>query len=203
MEPTFPVFILSCERSGSTLLHYILDTHPDICCPGDLSLGALIKDLRVTVSRTFGTTAADDPVKRDALERKEVRRILTGLLSRYARIQGKKIWCDKTPYNLKYLTHIEWAFPEARYVCLHRDSLDVVQSCMELPEKDFIWWALPYVIKHRRNYPAAFLESWVEKTLEILAFETRNPLTYRIKYESMVGDPVKALDPLFRFLELE
>jgi hypothetical protein len=41
-----PIFILSCYRSGSTLLRYILDSHPDVYCPPELSLGQSAVDLR-------------------------------------------------------------------------------------------------------------------------------------------------------------
>jgi hypothetical protein len=33
MLPTEPVFIVSNARSGSTLLRYLLDAHPDIATP--------------------------------------------------------------------------------------------------------------------------------------------------------------------------
>jgi len=203
MDFSPPVFILCCERSGSTLLQFIMDTHPDICCPGEMGLGTLCRDLRVTVSRSFGTRFMDNPLEREEVEKREVRRAVLDLLSRFADTQGKKVWCDKTPYNLKYLEQLRWAFPEARYVCLHRNALDVVHSCLDLPEKEFLWWALPYVVKHQRNLPAAFLDNWVEKTETLLDFESGNPKSFRIKYEDLVADPPKALGPLFRFLELK
>jgi len=33
-----PIFILSAARSGSTLLRYILDHHPEIACPPESNL---------------------------------------------------------------------------------------------------------------------------------------------------------------------
>jgi len=203
MEPHPPIFILSCERSGSTLLQFILDTHPDICSPGEMAMGALCRDLRVAVSRSFGTRFLDDLRKREETEKREVRQTLSGLFSKFAHNQGKKIWCDKIPYNLKYLEHLEWTFPDARYVCLHRAALDVVHSCLELPEKEYLWWALPHVVKHQRNLAAAFLDSWVEKTGVLLDFEAGHPQSFRIKYEDLVADPPKALIPLFRFLGVD
>src|SRR5579872_493444 len=203
MTSTSPVFILSCERSGSTLLRYILDSHPDICCPGELFLGTLTKDLCLTVSRTIGLAGGGSLEDQDKATRQEVNRILTELLSKFARIRGKKILCEKTPYNLKHLKEIEWIFPDARYICLYRDSLDVVQSCLDLPDKELIWWALPYIVKYQRNYIAAFLESWAEKTAMMLDFENRRPQTCRILYETLIKDPKKALDPVFKFLGLD
>lgn len=198
MNESSPIFILCCERSGSTLLHYILDTHPDICCPGELFVGQLSEILRLTVSRTVPDSLED----REGVIRRKVRGVLEGLLLEHAQAVGKKFWCDKTPSNALKLPEIEWVFPDARYLCLYRDSLDVVQSCLEIPEKSYMWWSLPYVAKHPQNYMAALLENWVEKTENILAFESSHPNALRVRYEDLVADPVKTLGPLFNFLGL-
>jgi protein-tyrosine sulfotransferase len=203
MAPTFPIFILSTERSGSTLLRYILDTHPDICCPGELYLGRLAKDLSETVSRTLGLTAGEQAQDQDQMTWGEVHRIIDDLLSNFARVRGKKIWCDKTPFNLKNLSELEKAFPDARYICLYRNSLDVVHSGLDLKEKSYIWWALPYVVKHPKNYAAALLESWIDKTQLMLDFEKNHSQTCRVQYETLVENPVKALTPVFQFLGLD
>jgi len=135
MDDLSPIFILSCERSGSTLLHYILDTHPEISCPGELFLGQLSKLLRLAVSRTTGYVTLGSLEERDETARREVYKILTDLLGKFTKARGKKIWCEKTPYNVNDLTHLDWAFPQARYILLFRQSLDVVQSCLDMPEK--------------------------------------------------------------------
>ena len=103
MAPTLPIFLLSCERSGSTLLRYILDIHPDICCPGELYMGRLVKCLRETVARTIGLAAGEKPEDQDWAAQREVHRMLSELMGKYAQIKGKKIWCDKTPLNLRDL----------------------------------------------------------------------------------------------------
>jgi protein-tyrosine sulfotransferase len=203
MTPASPIFILSTERSGSTLLRYILDTHPDVCCPGELFLGRLAKDLRETVSRTLGLTSGEEVGDQDQATWREVNRIINELLSNFTRLRGKKIWCDKTPFNLKNLDELEKTFPDARYLCLYRNSLDVVHSGLGLEEKSYIWWALPYVVKHPKNYAAALLESWIDKTQIMIDFEKRHPQVFRLRYEALVVDPVGTLNPVFEFLGLD
>jgi protein-tyrosine sulfotransferase len=205
MSSSAPIFILSCERSGSTLLRYILDTHPALCCPGELYLGQLIKDLRITISRTTALAAAKESAELDAATQREVHRILDDLLSGFTRARGKRVWCDKTPANLKSMADIEWAFPEARFICLYRNSWDVVQSCVETRQKGMVYtWATPYAVQHLHNFVAAMLESWVEKTQIALNVENFYPqMSYRIKYENLVQNPAGVLEPLFKFLELD
>jgi Sulfotransferase family len=37
-----PVFVLCMSRSGSTLLRLILDTHPDLACPPETNIPAVL-----------------------------------------------------------------------------------------------------------------------------------------------------------------
>ena len=36
-HPQSPVFILTTSRSGSTLVRFILDSHPDLACPPEIA----------------------------------------------------------------------------------------------------------------------------------------------------------------------
>ena len=47
-------FVLCSARSGSSLLRYILDTHPDIAIPGELKTGKFCKSLYDFVASTRG-----------------------------------------------------------------------------------------------------------------------------------------------------
>ena len=125
---TSPIFLLSCERSGSTLLRYILDTHPAICSPGEILLGATLDALYRTLSRTTALVLGDchDPEACKEHTRTELRRVTHDLLGRYCAARGKAMWCDKSPGNLDYLDLIDWVFPEAHYICLYRNGLDVL-----------------------------------------------------------------------------
>jgi protein-tyrosine sulfotransferase len=199
-----PVFILSCERSGSTLLRYLLDAHPEICSPGELALGHLLRDLQRVVMRTLARVVPGSEDERSAFTRREIRRIVEGIMDRYAAGRGKRIWCDKTPSNLFSLAEIDATFPDARYVCLYRQSLDVVQSCLDVSRFGFMHGLAEYVERNPRNVVAALLESWAEKTAVILRFEESHPSRcFRVCYEGLVNDPEPTLDGLFEFLGLQ
>src|SRR6185437_1179652 len=58
-----PVFVLCMGRSGSTLLRFLLDAHPELACPPETSLPALCGQLAVVWSLIEGAPLA---AERDA-----------------------------------------------------------------------------------------------------------------------------------------
>lgn len=207
MNETFapPVFILSCERSGSTMLRYVMDTHSKIACPGHLYLGSLCENLNRTLFGTLAQTQGgrDEEAKRQyALS--ETRSMVVNIMQRYTAAKGKQIWCEKTPMNLEYLPVLEAHFPEAKYICLYRNCMDVVNSSLNMSKFRFLPEHMPYVHRNPENIIAAMTENWLEKTGRLLAFEAAHPeRCYRVKYESVVTQFEETLAPLFQFLGVE
>jgi hypothetical protein len=200
-----PVFILSCERSGSTLLRYIVDTHSEICCPGQLYLGQLCRDLHTTIFYSLGqTTGATSEEERGRLVAAEVRRVVDELMGKYARAKGKRMWCDKTTLNLQHLKILNTVFPDAKWLCLYRDCMDVAYSGIECGRLGFMPELAPYVRKNPENIVAAMVENWVDKTGTLLAFEREHgERCFRVRYEDVVLNPPRTLRRLFAFLDLE
>lgn len=198
-EASPPIFILCCERSGSTLLRYILDTHPEICSPGELALGWVAGYFSTMVERTLGQTVPAP--ERAALVASTTRRSIGEVMEAYARAKGKRLWCDKTPMNLQRLPELERVFPDARYLCLYRHCMDVAHSCLESGRGGFMPELAEYIRQSPSNFLDAMVASWVDKTSAQLAFEAEHPSRcFRVKYESLVFDPVGTLEPLFGFL---
>lgn len=206
-----PIFILSCTRSGSTLMRCVLDTHPDVCSPGELHLGRLCDDLRHVIEH-LDTAQLDGAYEQTERARKvnlEVKQLVSSMMNTYAMRKGKRIWCEKSPTNLDYLEALSDVFTDARYICLHRHAMDRVHSCMEFgrlkgavsgnhgfPENPL------YYIRNR-NKISALVDSWVDKTSKLLAFERQYPSKcFRVKYESLVANPAEVLEALFSFLEI-
>jgi hypothetical protein len=204
-DTSSPVFILSCARSGSTLLRYIVDTHPAICCPGELNLGSLCDHLYWAIHDTIGQAVkASNEAERERVALNEVRRIVSEFMSSYAITKGKRIWCEKTPMNLVYCDVLSEVFPKARYLCLHRRCLDVVHSCLEFSHNRYIGELAPYFEKYPNDRVSAMISYWVDRELMLLDFEQRNKSSlFRIKYEDIVQNPAKSLGPMFDFLGVE
>ncbi|HEU4711736.1 MAG TPA: sulfotransferase [Pyrinomonadaceae bacterium] len=197
-----PVFVLSHERSGSTLLRYIIDTHPQVCSPAHLHLGQLCRSLYTSILFSVGQTF--DEAIRERLVAAETRRIVDELMTRYTNAKGKQTWCEKTTENLQYLGILHDVFPDARYICLYRNCMDVVHSSIECSRWGFMPELAPYVQKRPDNIVAAMVESWIEKTKVLLEFEQAHASQcFRVKYETLVAEPSQTLSAMFAVLGLD
>ena len=195
-----PIFILSSPRSGSTLLRCIVDTHPDICSPPQLDLGALCDRLYHAAFYSIGQLAGSEHEKQQ-LAITETRQVANGLMTRYMSAKGKKQWCEKTTENSDHLPIIEKIFPDARYICLYRNCLDVAHSCIRFNPLGYMPELAPFVGRRPDNFVAAMMEGWLETNRKLLDLEAENPeRCFRIRYEALVADPKAVLPHLFEFL---
>lgn len=204
-DSSAPIFILSTPRSGSTLLRYIIDTHPEVCCPSEILLGVLCEDLYLVLSLTLGQTlpAPGSPAS-ERVVIAEVRRIVSEIMGSYAAAKNKRIWCDKSPRNVNHLQYLNAVFPDAKFICLYRHGMDVLNSFMERVQEGWMIDLKYYARNHGfRNHYSVYLDSWLEKTVTMMEFERDNPdRTFRLKYEDLVLNPAGTLSPMFSFLGL-
>ena len=200
-----PIFIMASARSGSTLLRYIIDTHPDICCPAELNLGNLCSQLLQVHSYT--TAQVSTAVQEREIQQRiyaEVRQTVSDIMLSYATARDKKNWCEKSSGNLVQADTLMKVFPGAKYVCLHRHCMDVVYSLLEMSRFGFVEWTVKYVHKNPRNIVAAMAEYWADYTERLLRFERQYSADcFRIKYETLVTDPSTTLKQLFAFLDVD
>ena len=197
-----PIFILSCVRSGSTMLRCIVDTHPNLCSPGHLKLGPLCAALYMATYYSLGKLPdIETEEQRDQLAIKETRRVVADLLGRYAQGKGKNHWCEKSTVNIDYLEILAKVFPQAKYICLYRNCLDVAYSCIKFNPLGYMSELASYVQKRPTNLVAAMIDNWLEKNNKLIGFEqTHANQCIRINYESLVLQPEQILAKLFCFL---
>jgi protein-tyrosine sulfotransferase len=195
-------FILSSARSGSTLARFLIDTHPDIYCPGELRMGELAAVLYWCIASLEGRFGR--PRAENAAILAQAREVIAGLLESKTREKGKRMWCEKTPDNLTYLSLLTTMFPDSRFICLYRHAKDVARSCLERSRFGFLPVLEKYVHRSPRNTIVAAVEYWVDCTSALLDLEKERPgQTFRLRYEDVVLSPETALPPLFRFLGVE
>jgi len=143
-----PLFIIGSERSGTTLLMAMLGNHPRIAVPevawyyprfrpylfsyGDLSQSQNLRTLADEMVFGLKTPFWDMPVNPATIvdeilagaPEASFAGIYTAMFERYARLQNKPRWGEKTPHNLFYVGQILEDFPNAQFVFLTRDGRD-------------------------------------------------------------------------------
>jgi hypothetical protein len=193
-----PLFVLSCARSGSTLLRYILDTHPDVACPPEVDLGELCSKLTRLYSgispQRLGQGQGSEHI--DA----QIRLFVDGTMGAYARARGKRRWCEKSPPNVLFADRLVTLFPGARFACLYRHCMDVVASCLETQGD---WNAHAVRSDDPRANMRELVRYWIDRTERQLAFERSQPAScVRVTYERLVERPMEEARRLFEGLGL-
>ena len=194
-----PIFVISNYRSGSTLVRYLLDVHPQVCCPAELRLGALCQQL-FNVAELLSADAADGAWTGDRMQKRleTVRNVVETMMVDHCLQRNKERWSDKSPANCETLHVLQRVFPDAQYICLHRRPLDQVRSTLEI---DGIKHISPYLSKYRGDVVAAAVDRWCTITERILALEhQQHGSTLRITYEDLVNDPESEMERVMRFL---
>jgi tetratricopeptide (TPR) repeat protein len=113
-----PLFVLGMPRSGTSLTEQILASHPSIFGAGELEFWSTFAGAhKPGVREGLLDQAARDKLAQDYL------RALQG------RTEGESRVIDKTPVNSDYIGLIYSVFPNARFIYMERDPIDVCLSC--------------------------------------------------------------------------
>jgi hypothetical protein len=214
-----PIFIVGAPRSGTTLLQYMLRSHPRICLPtgeshfiiplyrnaesfGDLSQLANIRKVLAEMYRVspsfldtdlhglhFDIDALAEEFHAD--ERASLPAIITGLFEKNARGEGKIRWGDKTPYYVLHLPKLlEW-FPDAQFIHMLRDGRDCALSLIARKHDFGIY----------NSYCAAkYWQQYVEVGQE-LGQGLGSDVYFEMRYEDLLADPKAALQRICVFLD--
>lgn len=194
-----PGFIIGVYRSGTTLLRFVLDSHPNIAVPPESNFLNGLAEFRDNAWYRQGFQGVG--VDADGLDAR-LRDFAWGILDDYAQARGKGRWFDKTPSYAERLDLLDSLFgPACRYLMLYRNGLDVATSLTRMqggdvnngPGKRFA-----HLYDSARVCNAAY---WAEQCERMLAFEaTRPDQCFRLRYEDYSAEPERVLPPLFAFL---
>jgi hypothetical protein len=201
-----PIFVLTSSRSGSTLLRFILDSHPELACPPETAVASACASLLRSWAALDEAGSEGQPLS-DASEVPPagiavVQSAIDGLFSSYLRRRGKRRWCDKSLDSHKYAGLLAQAYPQAKFICLYRHCMDVIASGIEACP-----WGLhrfgfdPFVAQNAGNSVAAVGAYWSSCAHEILTFEEEHAAScHRIRYEDLVTAPEETVSSMFAFL---
>ena len=213
-----PIFVVGAPRSGTTLLQYMLRSHPRISLPtgeshfivplcdkalefGDLSqIGNVRRLLQEMYRRSPEFLDTDLHGIRFDIESlaaqlwKEGRRtppaIIAGLFEKNAHGEGKVRWGDKTPYYVLHLPKLIAWFPGAQFIHLIRDGRDCSLSLINR-RYDFNVYNAYQAARYWKHY------------VEVGRRHGRilGPDSYvEVRYEDLLADPSGTMTRICTFL---
>jgi Sulfotransferase family len=204
-----PVFVLCAGRSGSTLLRFLLDAHPDLACPPETRLPWLARQLATawTVIEDAGPSgqsangdSADAAISAPVAE--GLRRSLDPMMTSYLQRRGKRRYCDKSLGAAQHAGLLLRIWPAARFICLYRHPMDVIASGIEASPWGLTSYGFePYIGSPPDNNVAALARYWLDYTTSIVAAEEHfTDRCLPVRYEDLVTDPDGQIEHIFEFI---
>jgi hypothetical protein len=204
-----PFFVVGAHRSGTTLLRFMLSSHPRLYLPPESefipaffgraptrsmsraeSQRILEKIFRLRFVCEWRDARPDiDELVPDG-ETITPARLLDALYTAYARQHGATRWGDKTPTYTSHIDTLHCVFPEAKFIHLIRDGRDVALSVIDT-------WG------RRAHVDLVFAaRTWSRRINEAqsAASRLRPDLWIELRYEDLVTDPESQLRRICRFL---
>lgn len=178
-----PIFVVGCQRSGTTLLRLILDAHPNISCGPETRF---LADLAHVTGASWRRLSQYGFPKR--YWHAHIAAMFDAIKSDYASRAGKPRWADKTPRYALSLDFIDRLFPSCQVVHVIRDGRDVVASHRDR-------WGYLAALKAVRKWPR-----YVHTARSSGAGMTPDRY-HEVRYEDLVNEPEKTLRELLAFLD--
>jgi hypothetical protein len=204
-----PLFVLCNGRSGSTLLRFILDAHPDLACPPETNLPTLCAQLARVWSLIEGAPLSpnrgDEPPIIPEAAIIGIRETVDRMVGSYLARRGKSRYCDKSLGTAEFTELLLRVYPRAKFVCLYRHPMDVIASGLEACPFGLNGYGFdPYISTTPGNAVLALARFWVDNTTATMAAEQRlGDQAIRVRYEDLVSDPENVARRIFSFLGVD
>lgn len=204
------IVLLSSPRSGTTLVQRILDSHQDLHGPPETNVlnGAarFLREDPVASGFAVGTVSglAFAGIPEEELFAR-VREFAFGLFRTLRDRAGKRIWVEKSPYDMFHVPIIAQLCGDAvRYLWLVRNPLDVVLSTRDLFDRMGIY---PFEFHdYVCRFPApleAFAHAWVDTNRAAQALAAERPdRVVMLRYEDLLEDAPREIRRLFEYFGL-
>lgn len=205
-----PGFIVGVERSGTTLLAAMLNRHSKVCVTPETKffqlingynkgLKSFLKDwpnsLDKIVNKMPPTSdwrpSSDEIIKRlnGDSNAPRINEIFEALGNTIAEKRNKKLWIEKTPHHIRYLSQIRNIFPNAPIIHIVRDGRDVAES------KSRMGW-------QHGSYFNSLLE-WKDDIAKAEDFMISDGRFMTVRFEDLITDAYKTVSAICEFLQIE
>lgn len=205
-----PIFIVGSPRSGTTLLRFMLSSHPDLYIPDETGfIPHLIKPERVGDALTRAEVSAlldrigqlnylwrnlvtDVSAFYQSLPEPNLTNILDALFCRVVADHHASRWGDKTPLYVQHMPLIANIFPRVQFVHVIRDGRDATLSAQQKWGRSQFWYMDNYYL----------LKNWVANVAIGRRDGALLPKTqyYEVRYEQLVREPENSLGQICDFL---
>lgn len=197
-----PFFIVGCVRSGTTLLRNMLCLHERLECPQETHLfrwaepfGSPEYNRNYKKAELFKIHRKQDGIRDfDFHYNLGYQFTRTGLMNWYGRTYLQQRgnpggrWFEKTPQHVYNLLLLSEAYPEAKFVHLVRNPLNVVVSIMRGE-------VMPAMHLH------GALNYWLEAAMILSQYRKLAPdRLLEIRYEDLVRDPDPQIVDILNFI---
>lgn len=200
------VFLVGAPRSGTTILQSLLASHPEITSfPetkffhylwSDRLKSRLTDRLREFFHREIRRPDLyDEWVSETSLTSDRIKWFV-GILDKLAVEGGNSIWLEKTPEHVYFVRDILDHLPDAKFIHIVRNPLDVIASMRKAtsdPSTNAIWggeWSLQFCIERWKSSVAA-TNSFSDNSQRLV-----------IRYEDLLEDKVKILSQCCYFIDI-
>jgi hypothetical protein len=195
-----PIFVIGCQRSGTSLLRRVLDSHPRIACPPEskfiLPLQQLVRDPQALQGLDSMGFAREIVMSR-------LREFVTSFFQDYVQIKGKARWADKTPNYVDCLQFLDELFSgEAHYIVIVRHPFDVCLSFEHAASKSGKPMpAIETYVAETDDFRAGVCSFWNTQNLKIVGFvHHAASRVISLDYETLTSHPEPVLRQMFGFL---
>ena len=181
-----PIFIVGMPRSGTSLVHQILDSHNEVYGAGELNY--LNKSVFPFIKENNNNNISGFSLKAFISIRKQYLDSVNSLNFQ------ERIIVDKMPLNFRYIGFILMCFPEAKIVHMKRDA---VATCWSIYKSFFNGNAYSFNQKDLANYYGFY------KDLMIFWAKLFPNKIYDLCYEDLTFNQEEETQKLLKYCELD
>ena len=203
-EAPTPLFVLGLQRSGTTWLANMLGAHSQVACvEADDHYGIHESIFFSHFARTYGDLEDDENFRRFAIDftasdyylltgieeawfwqrrPRSYAAAFRGLMEEMARRQGARFWLEKSPDHTLLCRQLARDFPDARFVCVVRQTMSRVRSLVS--GRKWKPTSLPRRISFL--FMACAANDLYSRMLERFSSESSRGIL--VRYEDLMGD---------------